>query len=127
MTSLFAASLQTKRLLAKQTFLKQLKKPSEMSLVRLGRLLSCLDFLQCSLRKLKYMLTGGLLTNNCRTVDAIQRKVVKKGKRNVLSRVFQAKDDKDRIATWKQDLDRVLLTFNICSACCAWYLLTASF
>jgi len=35
------------------------------------------------------------------------------GKRNVVLRLLHAKDDKDTIVTWKQDLTRVLHIFNV--------------
>jgi hypothetical protein len=43
----------------------------------------------------------------------MQRKVVKRGKRNAISRFFLSKDDKDKIAAWKQDLVRILQVFNV--------------
>jgi tetratricopeptide (TPR) repeat protein len=50
---------------------------------------------------------------NRRTLAGIQRKVVKQGRRNALSRFILAKSDKDKIAAWKQDLIRVLHVFNV--------------
>ena len=50
---------------------------------------------------------------NRRTLTGIQKKVVKQGKRNVVSRFILAKSDKEKIATWKQDLIRVLHVFNV--------------
>ena len=50
---------------------------------------------------------------NCRTLAEIQRKVDKQGKRNVVVRLVHAKDDKDKIAAWKQDLVRVLNIFTV--------------
>ena len=52
---------------------------------------------------------------NRRTVAEIQRKVVKHGKRNAVTRIILSKSNKDRIAAWKQDLVRVLHVFNVCS------------
>ena len=43
----------------------------------------------------------------------MQRKVVKHGKRNAISRSIFAKGDKDKIAAWKQDLDRILYVFDV--------------
>jgi hypothetical protein len=43
----------------------------------------------------------------------MQRKVVKRGKRNGVLRFILAKDDKDKIADWKQDLVRILQVFNV--------------
>jgi hypothetical protein len=43
----------------------------------------------------------------------MQRKVVKRGKRNAVFRFFLSKDDKDKIAAWKQDLVRILQVFNV--------------
>jgi len=65
--------------------------------------------------------TGSL---NCRTVAEIQKKIVEKGKRNMASRLFRAKNDKDIIATWKQDLIRILHIFNVRSAGSVWRSLT---
>ena len=44
----------------------------------------------------------------------IQRKVIKHGGRNAISRHFHAKNDKETIAAWKLDLNRVLQVFNVC-------------
>jgi hypothetical protein len=43
----------------------------------------------------------------------MQKKVVKRGKRNGVTRFILAKDDKDKIAAWKQDLVRILQVFNV--------------
>ena len=43
----------------------------------------------------------------------IQRKIIKQGKRNVISRHFHAKNDKDKITAWRLDLDRILQVFNV--------------
>ena len=48
-------------------------------------------------------------------MDEIQRHVIKWGKRNVISRQYHAKDDKEAIATWRLDLDRIVHVFNVCS------------
>jgi hypothetical protein len=48
-----------------------------------------------------------------RTVAEIQGKVDKKGKRNTVSRLFGSKNDKDAIASWRQDLNRILHIFNV--------------
>jgi len=46
----------------------------------------------------------------------IQRKVVKQNGRNAVSRLVHAKNDKEKIAAWKLDLDRILHVFNVRSA-----------
>ena len=51
-----------------------------------------------------------------RTVAGIQEKVIEKGSRNLLSRLAHARNDKETIATWKLDLNRILHVFNVCSA-----------
>ena len=51
---------------------------------------------------------------NHSTLAEIERKVVKGGKRSVVFRFLLSKGDKDKIATWKQDLLRVLHIFNVC-------------
>jgi len=53
---------------------------------------------------------------NRRAVAEIQRSVIERGKRNVVSRHFHAKNDKETIAGWRQDLDRILRVFNVRSA-----------
>ena len=45
----------------------------------------------------------------------IKRGVVKMGKRKAISRFLHAKDDKDTIAGWHSDLDRILQVFKVCS------------
>jgi hypothetical protein len=48
-----------------------------------------------------------------RTVAEIQEKVIEKGGRNLFSRLVHAKDDKDTIASWRSDLNRILHIFNV--------------
>ena len=43
----------------------------------------------------------------------IQRKIIKQGKRNVVSRPVHAKNDKETIAIWRSDLDRILVVFKV--------------
>ena len=43
----------------------------------------------------------------------IEDKITKKGKRNVLSRLVHAKDDKETIGAWKSDLIGILQIFNV--------------
>jgi hypothetical protein len=50
----------------------------------------------------------------------MRRKVGKRGKRNVVFRSILAKGDKDEIATWNQDLVRILHVFNVRSICSCW-------
>ena len=58
-------------------------------------------------------LTIAYLHLNRRTLTEIQKRVSKRGKRKAVLRFVLAKDDKDKIATWKQDLVRVLQVFNV--------------
>jgi hypothetical protein len=46
-------------------------------------------------------------------VADIERRLVKWGKRNAVSKRFHAKDDKEAIANWKLDLNRLLQVFNV--------------
>ena len=46
----------------------------------------------------------------------IQGKIIKQSKRNVISRHFHARNDKDKITAWRLDLDRILQVFNVRSA-----------
>ena len=50
---------------------------------------------------------------NHRALVEMQRKVVKRGKRNGVIRFILSKDDKDKITAWKQDLVRILQVFNV--------------
>jgi hypothetical protein len=50
---------------------------------------------------------------NRRALVEMHRKVVKRGKRSSVFRFILAKDDKDKIAGWKQDLVRILQVFNV--------------
>ena len=54
----------------------------------------------------------------------IQGKVVKQGKRNVISQHFHAKNDKDKITAWRLDLERILQVFNVRSTITVRRLLT---
>ena len=44
----------------------------------------------------------------------IQRRIVKQSGRNTVSRLFNAKADKETIAAWKLELGAVLQIFNVC-------------
>ena len=48
-----------------------------------------------------------------RAVGEIQMKIVKQGKRNAVSRHLHARNDKDKIAGWTSDLNRILHIFNV--------------
>ena len=45
----------------------------------------------------------------------IQRSVVEPDKRNLLSRILNPKKDKDAIAAWRSELDRIVHVFEVCS------------
>ena len=47
------------------------------------------------------------------TLAEIQRKIIKKSKRNSVCRLLYAKSDKEMIAGWKSDLSKILLVFNV--------------
>lgn len=58
-------------------------------------------------------LTALFLRLTTRTVAEIQRKIIKKGKRNAISQLFHAKDDQGAIAAWRSELNRTLHVFNV--------------
>ena len=58
-------------------------------------------------------------TLNRSTLAEIQKKIIKKGKRNVVSRLVHAKSDKEMITTWRSDLSKILLVFNVSSVVAA--------
>ena len=68
-----------------------------------------------------------LIRPSSRTVDGIQENIVKRSRRNVISRHYHAKDDKEAIATWRLDLNRVWHVFNVRSIISVWLLLTFRF
>ena len=49
-------------------------------------------------------------------MDEIQRHIIERGKRSVISRHYHAKDDEKAIAAWKLDLKGILHVFNVRSA-----------
>jgi hypothetical protein len=65
-------------------------------------------------------------TLNRSTLAEIQKKIIKKGKRNVVSRLVHAKSDKEMIATWRSDLSKILLVFNVSSVVVAVRLLVTA-
>jgi hypothetical protein len=70
-------------------------------------------------------LTDDLLDR--RTVGGIQRKVIKKSRRKAISRLLYAKNDKETIAGWKSELNRILHVFNVRLLVSGWSLLTVNF
>jgi len=60
-------------------------------------------------------------------IAEIQRKTTKQGERNAVSRFFHATSDKETIAGWRLDLDRILNVFNVRSVVFVWPLLTINF
>ena len=58
---------------------------------------------------------------------AIQRNTITQSKRNAVSRLIHAKDDKERIAGWRSDLNRILHVFNVRSVVSVWVSLTLRF
>ena len=56
----------------------------------------------------------------------IEKNIIKRGKRNVLSRQFRARDDEKAIAAWKLELDKIRQVFEVRSFTCTWRLLTSS-
>ena len=49
-----------------------------------------------------------------RTVGKIQGKATKYSGRGRVSRLIHSKNDKEKIAAWKLELDRILQVFNVC-------------
>jgi len=74
-----------------------------------------------------YMLGNFLTKFSIRTMDEIQRHIIEWGRRGAISRRYHAKDDKDAIATWGLDLNRILHDFHVCSVIPVWRSLTFRF
>ena len=51
-----------------------------------------------------------------RTLAEMERKIIKMSKRSAVSRLLRAKNDKETITAWRQDLDRILHIFNVSAA-----------
>ena len=68
-----------------------------------------------------------MLLTHRRTVAEIKSKVLKRSKKNAISRALNSKKDGLSIATWKTDLDRILLIFNVRPVIFVWPALTVSF
>ena len=57
---------------------------------------------------------GYFLTKlSIRTADETRRNVIKRGKRNAISRRYHAKDDGEAIATLRVELNRIIHVFNV--------------
>jgi hypothetical protein len=48
-----------------------------------------------------------------RLVDSIYDSIDKKGRRSLAEKIFFVSVDREEIMSWKQSLDRFLLTFNV--------------
>jgi len=46
-------------------------------------------------------------------VAEIEGDITKQGKRNGISRHLHAKSDKEKVAAWGSDLDKILQVFNV--------------
>ena len=57
--------------------------------------------------------TAAYHASNRRTITEIQRRIIEKGQRNLFSRLAHAKDDKETLASWRSDLNRILQVFNV--------------
>ena len=67
-----------------------------------------------------HIMCDSLTSLNRRTVAEIREKITEKGRRNPLSRLVHAKNDKETIGAWRSDLNGFLHVFNVCSADFAW-------
>ncbi|KAF9780572.1 hypothetical protein BJ322DRAFT_1112560 [Thelephora terrestris] len=54
----------------------------------------------------------GMIETLTTTVAIIQKAIIKQGKQGPASPPFHPKHDKEKIAAWERDLDRILLIFN---------------
>ena len=54
----------------------------------------------------------------------IRSKITERGKQNAVSRTFHARNDSQAIASWKPDLNRILLVFNVRPVVSVWPALT---
>ena len=68
-----------------------------------------------------------LTTLNRSTVRKVEERVAEKGKRNSVSKLFHARNDKETISSWRSDLTRILGVFNVRSIVPVWLLLIIHF
>ncbi|KAF9781675.1 hypothetical protein BJ322DRAFT_238068 [Thelephora terrestris] len=97
--------------------LATIRDSNEQDYIKLG--ISCADVCQALDRGLDGRRTDelsrpllGAIEKLTTAVAAIQKQVVQRGKQNRGSPSFHPRNDKDSIAAWGRDLDRVLLIFN---------------
>ncbi|KAF9781688.1 hypothetical protein BJ322DRAFT_1023058 [Thelephora terrestris] len=97
--------------------LATIRDSKEQDYIKLG--ISCADVCQALDRGLDGRRTDelsrpllGAIEKLTTTVAAIQKQVVQRGKQNSASPSFHARNDKDSIAAWGRDFDRILLIFN---------------
>ena len=64
---------------------------------------------------------------NRRIVAELEERVIKRSGENAVFRLFHAKSDKESIAAWKLDLDKILRVFSVRSVIFAWLLLIIPF
>ena len=50
--------------------------------------------------------------SNCRTVNEINKRIAKRGKRHAISRFLRPNKDKEMIVTWRLNLNRIICTLN---------------
>ena len=62
------------------------------------------------------VLGASLKAPDCRAVAKIQKNIVRQSKRHAISRAFHAKNDKEAIAAWELDLNKILHVFNVRSS-----------
>ena len=56
-------------------------------------------------------------TPDRRTVEEIQKEVKKRSESGRFTRFFHSRNDKDVIAGWNSDLNKLLQVFNVCLTC----------
>ena len=54
---------------------------------------------------------------DCRTVEEIQNEVKKRNEGHKIARFLRSRNDKDTIAAWNLDLNKLLQVFNVCMPC----------
>ena len=60
-------------------------------------------------------------------MEEIQQRIVKQGERGGISRLLYARNDEEKIAAWRSDLNRILQVFNVRPITSVWSLPTVHF
>lgn len=86
------------------------RKQGDLSQAVYGEITQLMTWVESVMHGLDISLTCALYH---RTVAEIQRKATKYRERNIISRFLHTKSDREMVAGWRLDLNRILHVFNV--------------